>query len=330
MRHRPDQFSVLKDRTAAHPLNDSSGFFKQFFIRHPDHHSFIDLCSFLIHLHHFNVKFPDFIFQKTPHLCRSCHDFLFSKKLLGFIQSAINPCIGIFFDRSKQIIAVIDDHSFHCSRISTASFYHILNRCPVKLSSGNFHQSICIRIMNPMSQSSELILFCQKCNRSKTLYIIPHPDSQLIFTGRGLHCLQSDLYQFSPSPYCQFHLLTGKLFQFFQQFFFSTDFFLIDCFDIVSAFHHSLCRFVHFPIDSFYLLRIKNQYSVRFHINSCRHTSHRYFFRLHCFRLCLGFPAFREIFCRRTSDGKAQSHSQKKTAHHSHPSGKFLFYRLVF
>ena len=127
VRYRANQLSVLYDRAAAHPLDNASGFFQQFLVRHFYNQTLIDFCVRHVDICHLNIVLFDFIVDKAADrsvssdnffLFRSFYRNLFPEQFSDSVDCSIYPCIGIFVNGAQYIEIIVNNNSFHTSRIT--------------------------------------------------------------------------------------------------------------------------------------------------------------------------------------------------------------------
>ena len=187
-----DNFPVLEDRGTAHALDDSTGFFKQSFIRYLDFDSAVDVVVI-------QVKGFDFdrielrrsvLLQAAQDLCFPFFYFLFQSNrqcfALYFVrfflaQGAEDSFDRIYGDRADPVFFLIIDHSGQFSRRSTNAFSNVDDFCFVKTAALYLHQVRRIRIVDSMSQRAEAVFLIQIGHRTHALRVIPNPDAQLVY-----------------------------------------------------------------------------------------------------------------------------------------------------
>ena len=216
----PDQFSVLDDRTPAHPLDDPARFFKELRVRHLDDQSLIDLVSRCVDICHLDFIVPHLVIDKTAHERISCHNFgcgsslngdLFLKQLVDPVHGPVDSRLRILVDRAQDVVIIIDNDPLHRPRTSVGAFYDILDACLIQCPVRDRHEHIGVCIVDSMSESAEPALLRQEGDGTEPLYIVPHPDSKLILIRRAFHRPDPDVHGLPAPPKRQHHAVPVKI-----------------------------------------------------------------------------------------------------------------------
>ena len=132
----------------------------------------------------------------------------------------------------------------------------------------------CVHITNSMSECAEISLFIHKSQRTNSLCIVPHPDSQLVLSPDIFYRSNRKRDFFPVSDDLKCHLWIIQLRKILDQLFFTVHRLVIKCHNIITRLHNIFCRILCKSLLRNNFSGINHQYTVCLHIDSDRVTGY--------------------------------------------------------